>query len=181
MSVQRAPRDERAWNRAVAVVFGKPISIEELRDIAAGVLQHRQRVARGLVNTGRWDEAEADRRTAPWLAIAVLCWVSTPSIEFHLEPYRRPLVYIGEHGQKPRYDYIAPEEIARAQLATDTCSAIAWSAALAEATVGALKAFHENRTEATERAARDLIAISRALDVPTRPAAPPAPVERIAA
>lgn len=184
MSAQRATggaKAAEAKGQIVAWAIGQAISADDLRMIATRTLSHRERVAKGLVNTGRWTQAEADRRTAPWKAIAVLCRVNTLQIEAVLASYRRPLVHIPHAGARPQYDHVFSDDLARSLLATDLCSPIEWTAALRDATEGAVRAMHLNRTEATVQAARDLIAISRALDVSLRPTVLSAPEERRAA
>ena len=181
MSAQSASGATRVGDRIVAWAIGQAISADELRTIATRILSHRERVAKGLVNTGRWTQAEADRRTAPWKAIAVLCGVNTLQIEAVLASYRRPLIHIPHAGARPQYDHVFSDDIARSLLATDLCSAIEWCAALRDATEGAVRAMHQNRTETTVQAARELVAISRALDVSLRPVVMPSHEERRAA
>lgn len=173
--------DAGAKGQIVARAIGQAISADDLRTIATRILSHRERVAKGLVNTGRWTQAEADRRTAPWKAIAVLCRVNTLQIEAVLASYRRPLVYIAHAGARPQYDHVFSDDLARSLLATDLCPPIEWTAALRDATEGAVKTMHLNRTDVTVQAARELIAISRALDVSLRPTVLSAPEERHAA
>lgn len=180
MSAHSATGGANAGSVIVAHVFGKAITADEVRSTATRVLRHRERVAQGLVNTGRWTQAEAGRRTAPWKAIGVLCRVNTPQIEAVLASYRRPLIHIPHAGAKPRYDHVFSDDLARSLLATDICSTIEWCAALREATASAVKLMQTNRSETTVQAASEFLAISRALDVPTRAVQPGAP-ERLAA
>lgn len=131
----------------------EPLSATQLARIAAAAFADRQAEASRLVRNGGMLRGEADRRLAPWLAIACLAGADLPELE-------EPLADLRE--KDPDDVWTFSDAQARALLASDICPRARWAPLLAKARDAALR-----RAEAvahTQHPDRDtLMATARAL------------------
>lgn len=153
---------------------------EDLPAIALRVWQSRSGPAEAMVRSGRWSRSDADAKLRPWNAVAVLCWASI--FAGPIGERRRPIVFYYGDGSPGDYNHQCDEAEARADVARDLCPRSEWEPVLSQATAAAIDAYEVNRSAQTEQAARDLLAVCRALDViPAATRLPGAQSERMAA
>lgn len=138
----------------------EPLSATQMARIAAAAFADRQAEASRLVRGGGMLRGEADRRLAPWLAIACLAGADLPELEEPLADLRSK----SAHAEPDEADdvWTFSDAQARALLASDICPRARWVPLLAKARDAALR-----RAEAvahTQHPDRDtLMATARAL------------------
>jgi hypothetical protein len=131
----------------------EPLPATQLARIAAAAFADRQAEAARLVRNGGMLRGEAERRLAPWLAIACLAGADLPELDEALADLRE---------KDPDNVWTFSDGQARALLASDICPRARWVPLLAKARDAALR-----RAEAvahTQHPDRDtLMATARAL------------------
>lgn len=142
----------------------------EIAQLAARALESRRDAARRMVKSGGMHPAEADRRLAPWLAIACLCGVDLPELADQIAELRcRDDAAAADADE----GLICTEGMARALVADRICPRPRWARVLGTARDRALdraeasaasKRMPAHEVEADASAARDLRALAEALE-----------------
>jgi hypothetical protein len=131
----------------------EPLPAAQLARIAAAAFADRQAEAARLVRNGGMLRGEAERRLAPWLAIACLAGADLPELDEALAELRE---------KDPDDVWTFSDAQARALLASDICPRARWVPLLAKARDAALR--RAETVAHTQHPDRDtLMATARAL------------------